>query len=148
MGAEREFDAETRERAVGCIWIVWPSTATPRSVLADTSKRYSMSNVAIIGNWAEKNEPVASVHYNGTAVDRDAEPKSLRRENAELRSAAEVLKRLSALFAIVPHGVVHFGSVNHLVRDQRVALYIRRFRVEVSTTQRSCRWLLRVPSWR
>jgi hypothetical protein len=36
------------------------------------------------------------------------------------------------------HGVVYFGSVNHLVRDQRVVLYVRRFRVSVST----------IPVWR
>jgi len=44
-------------------------------------------NPATIRNWVEKEEPEASAEQLGTAVDRDAELKALRRENSELRRA-------------------------------------------------------------
>lgn len=57
----------------GCIWTVWPSTATPRSVLADTSESCSMSTPSTIRNRVEKDEPVAGAKHSTVAGDRDAE---------------------------------------------------------------------------
>lgn len=93
MGAPRKFDVETRERAVRMY----------RDHLADAggSKLAARQHVgALLGinqatlrNWVE-HTPAA-----GEASPESAEVKRLKRENAELRRANEILKTASAFFA-------------------------------------------------
>jgi hypothetical protein len=82
---------------------------------------------------------------------RQKELQHKRTNVADERSALALTTSSATAHTTSPtasHGVVHFGSVNHRVRDQRVVLYVRRFRVPVTTIQVWRVVTQRVPSLR
>ncbi|PXW28722.1 UNVERIFIED_CONTAM: hypothetical protein DES50_1116 [Williamsia faeni] len=98
LAAPRKFVQETRERAV--------------RMYEDRLAEYGGSELsarkhvgalldikpATLRNWIEKDMPVAAAHDSKTVADQDAELAALRKENAELRRADEILKTASAFF--------------------------------------------------
>ncbi len=98
MPALRKFDTETRERAVRMY--------RDRMRDHDESKRTARRHVgALLGinpetlrNWIERDE-VDTGQRPGTTNEASAEVKQLRKENAELRRANEILRTASAFFA-------------------------------------------------
>ncbi len=98
MPAPRKFDTETRERAVRLY--------RDRLRDHDESKRTARSHVgSMLGinpetlrNWIERDE-VDTGRRPGNTSEASAEIKQLRKENAELRRANEILKTASAFFA-------------------------------------------------
>ena len=95
MAAPKKFDEETRARAVRMYW--------ERLRERDESKLASRKavgalldiNPATLRNWIEHGDPAEG---GAKPVESD-ELKALRRENAELRRANEILKVASAFFA-------------------------------------------------
>ncbi|OPX07068.1 hypothetical protein B1964_28215, partial [Gordonia sp. i37] len=55
-------------------------------------------NPATLRNWIEKDMPAVSTASSSPADEPGAELRELRRENAELRRANEILKTASAFF--------------------------------------------------
>ena len=54
---------------------------------------------ATLRNWVEMDMSVAAAHGSKTVADHDVELAALRKENAELRRANEILKTASAFLA-------------------------------------------------
>jgi transposase len=96
--APRKYDAETRARAVRMY----------RDRLRDhgDSKREARRQVGALldinpdtlRNWVDREE-IDAGERAGTPTDVEEELRRLRRENAELRRANEILKTASAFFA-------------------------------------------------
>lgn len=99
MPAPRKYDDETRARAVRMY-------ADRRREHPGESKLGSRKRVgelfgigpATLRNWIEREEIDAGTR-SGVASSENAELTRLRRENAELRRANEILKTASAFFA-------------------------------------------------
>ena len=98
MPAPRKFDKETRARAVRMY--------QDRVRDHDESKLQARRQVgglldinpATLRNWIEREEIDAGARP-GLTSEGSAEVKQLRRENAELRRANEILRTASAFFA-------------------------------------------------
>ena len=98
MPAPRKYDAETRARAVRMY--------EERRKESDESKLEARKRVgellginqATLRNWIEREE-VDSGARSGVSTTENAEILKLRRENAELKRANEILKTASAFFA-------------------------------------------------
>jgi transposase len=99
MPAQRKYDGETRARAVRMY----------RDRLRDHEDESKLEarrrvgamlgiNPATMRNWIEREEVDAGTRPGVTSMDT-AEIKALRKENAELRRANEILKTASAFFA-------------------------------------------------
>lgn len=99
MAAQRKFDRETRERAVRMY--------QDRIVQAGDSKRGARRHVgeilgineATLRNWVEDRYGTSNTTPCVEGEDPVAELSALRRENAELRRANEILKTATAFFA-------------------------------------------------
>jgi transposase len=95
--ARKSYSREFRERAVGLVqeqaseydsqWEAIRSVAAKVNVSAEALRR-----------WVRQAEVDAGVRA-GTSSEESAELKRLRRENAELRRANEILKSASIFFA-------------------------------------------------
>ena len=98
MAAPRKFDAETRARAVR----MYEDRLRDHGESKLTARRRVGElldiNPATLRNWIESDEkPTPS--RGDSSGDAAAELARLRRENAELRRANEILKTASAFFA-------------------------------------------------
>lgn len=95
MAAPRKFDAETRERAVR-MYHEHLADAQCSKVAARTHVGSLLGmNPATLRNWIE----TGSSPLSAESTTESAEVKRLKRENAELRRANEILKTASAFFA-------------------------------------------------
>lgn len=98
MAAPRKFDEASRQRALGMY----------RDRLAEGDSKLRARkhvgalldiNPATLRNWVEKDDPTSPAGGGGSETDPATELSRLRRENAELRRANEILKTASAFFA-------------------------------------------------
>lgn len=98
MGALRKFDPETRERAVR---MYHDHLAEHGGKLAARKHVGALLDInqATLRNWIEKDRPIVTARGTMTVGEQDAELAALRKENAELRRANEILKTASAFFA-------------------------------------------------
>jgi transposase len=97
MSRPSRYSADFRARAVRLVvegrpehdteWVAMTSVATKLGVSAETVRK-----------WVRRAEVDAGARA-GTTSEESAEIKRLRRENAELRRANEILKSASAFFA-------------------------------------------------
>jgi transposase len=96
--APRKYDAETMARAVR----MYQDRLIVRGESKLTARRAVGAllgiNPATLRNWVEREE-IDTGARPGTTTDDAAELARLRRENAELRRANEILKTASAFFA-------------------------------------------------
>ena len=96
MAAPRKFDAETRERAVR-MYHEHLADAQCSKVAARTHVGSLLGvNPATLRNWIEAGP---APHHRNRPLSLRTEVKRLKRENAELRRANEILKTASAFFA-------------------------------------------------
>lgn len=99
MGAQRKFDEETRARAMR-MYRDWLRDHPGESKLA--ARRHVGGlldiNPATMRNWIDR-EQVDAGERPGVTSEASAELKALRKENAELRRANEILRTASAFFA-------------------------------------------------
>ncbi len=98
MAAPRKYDAETMARAVR----MYQDRLAERGESKLTARRTVGAllgiNPATLRNWV-KREEIDTDARAGTTTDDAVELARLRRENAELRRANEILKTASAFFA-------------------------------------------------
>lgn len=100
MAAPRKFDAETRERAVR-MYHEHLADEQCSKVAARTHVGSLLGvNPATLRNWIEAG---SSPSFPQSTAE-SAEVKRLKRENAELRRANEILKTASAFFAAAEPG--------------------------------------------
>ena len=71
----------------------------PRQPRFAPSKRSSVSKTSTIRNWVRVEEKKTVVAVEQSAAEKDAELITLRKENARLKEANEILKLTSAFFA-------------------------------------------------
>lgn len=99
MAAPRKFDPETRDRGLRMY--------EDRLAQSDDSKLAARRHVgellginqATLRNWIEDRHFTSRPTASGDGPDPAAELATLRKENAELRRANEILKTASAFFA-------------------------------------------------
>jgi len=94
-----KYDAETKERVVRSFH-EWREQASTESFLASFRRVRELTGIPIdtMPGWVTRAQIDAGERPGTTSADRD-EPKRLKRENAELRRANEILKTASAFFA-------------------------------------------------
>ncbi|KJR08102.1 transposase [Gordonia sihwensis] len=100
MAAPRKFDQETRERAVRMYHDRLKENDGESKLGA---RRHVGSlldiNPATLRNWIDADEMAGASGDAESGSSVSAELKALRKENAELRRANEILKTASAFFA-------------------------------------------------
>jgi transposase len=99
MPAQRKYDSETRARAVR----MYQDRLRDHEDESKLEARRQVGavldiNPATLRNWIESEEVDSGARPGVKSMDA-AEIKALRRENAELRRANEILKTASAFFA-------------------------------------------------
>jgi transposase len=95
----KKFDQETRERAVRMYEDRIAETDDSKLAARQHVGKLLGINPATLRNWIEDRHSSARPVVTGAPVDRDVELARLRKENAELRRANEILKTASAFFA-------------------------------------------------
>ena len=98
MPAPRNYDEETRARAVR---MYTDRLRDHRESKLEARRKVGAMldiNQATLRNWVEREEIDTGVRP-GVTSEESAELKTLRRENAELRRANEILRTASAFFA-------------------------------------------------
>lgn len=95
MAAPRKFDAETRERAVRMYHEYLADTQCSKVAARIHVGSLLGVNPATLRNWIEAGSSPSSPE----STAESAEVRRLKRENAELRRANEILKTASAFFA-------------------------------------------------
>lgn len=99
MAAPKKFDQETRERAVRMYEDRIAETEDSKLSARQHVGELLGINPATLRNWIEDRHGGGRPVVTDTPVDRDVELARLRKENAELRRANEILKTASAFFA-------------------------------------------------
>jgi len=99
MAAPRKFDAETRARAVRMYEDRMRDHGEPKATARRRVGELLDINPATLRNWIEADEKATSAAVGSADENAAAELARLRRENAELRRANEILKTASAFFA-------------------------------------------------
>jgi transposase len=97
MAAPRKYDDETRARAVR-MYLDRVGDGGPKAAARRHVGRLLDINPATLRNWVERHETEVGERPGLTQADSD-ELRRLRKENAELRRANEILKTASAFFA-------------------------------------------------
>jgi transposase-like protein len=100
MAAPRKFDQETRERAVR----MYRDRLKENDGESKLGARRHVGalldiNPATLRNWIDADDRTGLSGGAEARSDASAELKALRKENAELRRANEILKTASAFFA-------------------------------------------------
>jgi transposase len=102
VAAPKKFDPETRERAVRMYQDRIAETRESKLAARQHVGELLGINQATLRNWIEdrhrSGSPAAGA-VTSSIDDKDAELAALRKENAELRRANEILKTASAFFA-------------------------------------------------
>jgi len=97
--APRKYDAETRERAVR----LYQERLRDRPGSKLQARRHVGElldiNPATLRNWVEDRDGSPADQETEAGASPEQELRALRRENAELRRANEILKTASAFFA-------------------------------------------------
>jgi transposase len=95
--AGKRYSREFRERAVGLVFEQVEQYASQWETICSVAAKVGVSGETL-RKWVRQAEVDAGARV-GTSSEESAELKRLRRENAELRRANEILKAASAFFA-------------------------------------------------
>jgi transposase-like protein len=100
MPAQRKYDQETRDRALRMYQERRREYGGKESLIASRRRVGELLdiNAGTLRGWIERAE-IDAGERPGVTSDASAELRDLRRENAELRRANEILKTASAFFA-------------------------------------------------
>jgi transposase len=96
-GNGKRYSREFRERAVGLVFEQVSEHASEWEAICAVAAKLGVSGETL-RKWVRQAEVDAGARP-GTSSEESAELKRLRRENAELRRANEILKAASAFFA-------------------------------------------------
>jgi transposase len=94
----QHYPPELRERAVRMVFEVTPNYDSQWAAINAVAQKLGVGTAETVRKWVRQAE-VDAGQRPGTTSDESAELKRLRRENAELRRANEILKAASAFFA-------------------------------------------------
>lgn len=98
MAAPRKFDEETRARAIRLYRDRLRDHGESKLAARQYVGRLLGINPATLRNWIEREDPpAAEPRVGGEPVSEEL--RRLRKENAELRTANEILRTASAFFA-------------------------------------------------
>jgi transposase len=92
------YPPELRERAVRMVTEVTPDYPSQWAAMAAVAQKLGIGTTETLRKWVRRAE-VDGGQRPGTTSEEHAEIKRLKRENAELRRANEILKAASAFFA-------------------------------------------------
>jgi transposase len=92
------YPPELRERAVRMVAEVRPDYPSDWPAICAVASRLGIGSAETLRKWVRQAEVDAGTRP-GLTTEESAEIKRLKRENAELRRANEILKAASAFFA-------------------------------------------------
>ena len=98
MGRASQYPPELRERAVRMVGEVTPDYPSQWAAITAVAQKLGIGTAETLRKWVRRAE-VDSGHRPGLTSEDHAEIKRLKRENAELRRANEILKAASTFFA-------------------------------------------------
>ncbi|SCG52135.1 transposase [Micromonospora inositola] len=98
MTGTKPYPQELRERAVRMVAEVRPNYESDWAAITAVAVRLGIGTAETLRKWVRQAQ-VDDGQRPGVTTEESAELKRLRRENAELRRANEILKAASAFFA-------------------------------------------------
>ncbi|MBP1781949.1 transposase [Micromonospora sp. HB375] len=98
MSRPSPYPRELRERAVRMVAEVRPNYESEHAAIDAVAHKLGIGTAETLRKWVRQAE-IDAGQRSGVSTDESAELKRLRRENAELRRANEILKAASAFFA-------------------------------------------------
>ncbi len=101
MSRSGAYPRELRERAVRMVAEVRPNYDSDYAAITAVAAKLGIGTPETLRKWLRRAE-IDAGQRPGVTTDEAAEIKRLRRENAELRRANEILKAASAFFAAEP----------------------------------------------
>lgn len=99
MARPRRYPPELRERAVRMVAEVLPNYPSEWPAMVAVAGKLGIGTAETVRKWVRPAEVDGGVRP-GITTEELAEIKRLRRDNAELRRANEILKAASAFFAV------------------------------------------------
>jgi transposase len=98
MSRSGPYPAELRERAVRMVAEIRPQYESEYAAMVAVATRLGITTPETLRKWIRRGD-IDAGRRPGVTTEEAAEIKRLRRENAELRRANEILKAASAFFA-------------------------------------------------
>ena len=98
MARKSPYPEELRRRAVRMVGEVRPQYDTEFAAITAVAEKLNIGSAETLRKWVRQSE-VDAGERPGVSSAESAELKRLRRENAELKRANEILKAASAYFA-------------------------------------------------
>lgn len=98
MGRPSIYPKELRERAIRMVAELTPQYDTESAAIRSVAQKLGIGSTETVRKWVRQDQ-VNGGTRPGTTTEDSAELKRLKRENAELRRANEILKAASAFFA-------------------------------------------------
>jgi transposase len=98
MSRSGAYPREIGERAVRMVAEIRPQYESEYAAISAVAKKLGITTPETVRKWIRRTE-IDSGQRAGVTSEESAEIKRLRRENAELRRANEILKAASAFFA-------------------------------------------------
>jgi transposase len=98
MPGTKPYPQELRERAVRMVAEVRPNYESDWAAITAVAQRLGIGTAETLRKWWRQAQ-VDAGQRQGVTGEESAELKRLRKENAELRRANEILKAASAFFA-------------------------------------------------
>jgi transposase len=98
MSRPSVYPRELRQRAVRMVAEVRPNYDSEYAAITAVAQKLGIGTAETLRKWVRQAQ-VEDGQRPGTTSEESAELKRLRRENAELRRANEILKAASAFFA-------------------------------------------------
>jgi transposase len=96
----QQYPAELRERVVRMVAEVMPNYDSQWAAIGAVAQKLGVGSAETVRKWVRHAE-IDAGQRPGISSEESAELKRLKRENAELRRANEILKAASAFFASV-----------------------------------------------
>ncbi len=101
MGRPSKYPTELRERAVRMVLESRADYGSEYEAIRSIASKLGITSPESLRKWLRRAEVDGGVRP-GKTTDEIAEIKALKKENAELRRANEILKSASAFFASMP----------------------------------------------
>jgi transposase len=98
MNRSSVYPAELRERAVRMVAELTPQYPSEWAAMGAVAAKLGIKTTETLRHWVRQAQVDAKARP-GVSSEENAEIKRLRRENAELRRANEILKAASSFFA-------------------------------------------------
>lgn len=98
MARPSPYPPELRNRAIRMVAEIRPDYPTEWAAMKAVAAKLGIGAAETVRSWVRRAEVDAGARP-GTSSEESVELKRLRRENAELRRANEILKAASAFFA-------------------------------------------------